>query len=344
MIDSVFWDKTRLSIISSPAFVLDEYGKLRYFNKSFGKLAKMFFRNDDTEFELHKYTDESVIEKYRVVSSDLDRDFYLFSINILTENVRVFISADIANRNFPKFTSDRLCFELRTFSEMFSVPFFGGKIIKSKLHFPGRRLSKKSAFLSEFNECAADLDVKYVNIKNIIEEVTDCFGKRIAANRYVIENEFTLGSDSICKLNIFDITMTIELILMVLLRRTKDRKVKIILESSNKSCAIIFKTSIPGKGRTVSIPARNYFESSDACGYVMESVDDLCTMYSWKLVFRTGRDGTYAILTLPSESCKKLVFANDDDLTLRDEIANTTDLINDCFSCFCDDFDIDEVK
>lgn len=325
---SALFETTRLSAITSPVFVLDRNGRVCYTNRAFGSVTKKDIVSTVYVPRVIHLEETDGVGLCRVGFGSREKDFHRIHISAFNGSFDIFIDAALKNPAFPIAMRDMLCIRVETFRDRFSVPFFESYRIEKEIKNGG----KKNAVLSNVCDNVADSYVRYVGVESTFLRIVDTFAEKVGVGGYKIAIAPTIDTNAICYLNMFDITLVTELILMMMLKCSNDRSVRLRLESAGNVVRVIFAAKCQSEGRVANVSPARVFEQDDPCNAVLMSAAYYCELYSWRLMVRRSSDEIMTVLSLPTKNCKSLRFAGEDDARSEKALHNATALL-------CDDIE-----
>ena len=251
------------------------------------------------------------------------KSFDILNVGIFSERYNVGIDRAIANEVFPVRCEDHLCLKIRSFRHELNIPFFGGRIIRKLLvEKPNIEGNIERA------KATAPYNTGYASVDMLVSRAIDTVKYRASVLGYMIDREAMVVHNYICNVNAFDLSLICELLMIMMLRRSKDRLLDVRLNSEDDRCNIVMKIKSNSE-RCEGIRAGDIFPDSEDFTAVLRSLEKLCEIYSWKLFFKTAKGSTAAVLSLPLKNYRPYRFRNEDDIYLTEITRSVGELLDD---------------
>ncbi len=317
MLGKEFYESTRLSLIRKPVFVFDTDKIVRYLNHACRAVSGVRL------LKKAPVSDEEEGEKYilNLRAGHTSKQFCCMSVGLFDETASVCVDASVCNNAFPVLKNGKLYTRVKTFGFYLYVPFFGGRLLKA-----AHDECKKRVNIDTLTENVSRLDVKCVCIQPLVDDIVSEYKKLIMPFGYRIDRESPMSLNALCNVNAFDIALVCELVMTVMLRRSDTRLLDLSYSMADGVFGITLRAECENE-RTGHMTVRDAFAADPLVCSIMSSVEELCELYSWKMVCRINKHEMSTCITLPVCNYDPLRFRGEDPDVFESAVGELTGLL-----------------
>ncbi|MBQ7821786.1 MAG: hypothetical protein IJ391_05840 [Clostridia bacterium] len=321
MLNSEFYENTRLALIGVPVFVSDGERKIRYANKA----CKSCFAG--RHFACVPNADECAREgELKLISVRFGRgvmEFYSAEPCVFGERIDVCVERSVKNSAFPILYDNTLFVAVDTFHGALHIPFFGGRV---RTHQNGREYDTEQ--IPELSAAVSELDIKCLCIENVVADIAASFKEKVSAFGYRIDCRLALPQTPVCNVNVFDVALVCELAMTAMLKIADERTLVISLEEADGVCKIVLDIKSNVCSKEGNIRAGDVFENDPLTGKVVSSLEEVCKIYSWKLFCKSLKGRLLTVLSIPTCNYEPLRFRNVSDTGREPAVKQVTDMLS----------------